>query len=57
VDPACNTPNGVCTFSGGGNPGKCSDASGILDDQEIQDIITANKLTPIHEKVAGVKCK
>ncbi|OBT76329.1 hypothetical protein VF21_03328 [Pseudogymnoascus sp. 05NY08] len=55
ADPSCNTPNGICRFTGGGNAGECSNASGILDDQEIQSIITANKLTPLHDKVAGVK--
>ncbi|OBT58504.1 hypothetical protein VE04_01213 [Pseudogymnoascus sp. 24MN13] len=55
ADPSCNTPNGICRFTGGGIAGECSNASGILDDQEIQSIITANKLTPIHDKVAGVK--
>jgi len=56
-DPSCHTPNGICKFTGGAKAGECSDASGILDDQEIQSIITANKLTPVHDKVAGVKCK
>ncbi|OBT81990.1 hypothetical protein VE02_09311 [Pseudogymnoascus sp. 03VT05] len=55
ADPSCNTPNGICRFTGGANAGECSDASGILDDQEIQSIITANKLKPIHDTVAGVK--
>ncbi|KAM0798075.1 glycoside hydrolase superfamily [Usnea florida] len=54
-DPTCNTPNGICEFSGGANPGPCSGTSGILDDQEIQDIITQNSLTPTWDHNAGVK--
>ncbi|KAJ5200417.1 Glycoside hydrolase superfamily [Penicillium cf. griseofulvum] len=58
VDPSCNTPNSICKFpstNGGGNPGPCSKASGILDYQEITDIIKKNSLTPVHDKTAGVK--
>ncbi|KAL8826184.1 MAG: hypothetical protein Q9191_003962 [Dirinaria sp. TL-2023a] len=55
TSPSCNTPNGVCKFSGGANPGPCSGTSGILDDQEIQDIITKNSLTPTWDHTAGVK--
>lgn len=55
TSPSCNTPNGACQFSGGANPGPCSDTSGILDDQEIQDIITKNSLTPTWDHKAGVK--
>ncbi|KAF6235801.1 hypothetical protein HO173_005996 [Letharia columbiana] len=54
-DPSCNTPNDVCQFSGGANPGPCSGTSGILDDQEIQNIITQNSLTPTWDHTAGVK--
>ena len=42
-------------FSGGAKPGPCSGTSGILDDQEIQDIITQNSLTPTWDHTAGVK--
>jgi chitinase len=55
VDPSCNMPNGVCKFSGGANAGPCSNAAGILDLQEINDIISTNSLTPIHDQVAAVK--
>lgn len=54
-DGSCNTPNGLCQFSGGANAGPCSDASGILDLQEIQDIISQNHLTPVHDDKAAVK--
>ncbi|SPQ21515.1 573ac707-bdbf-4043-aed7-ea8e4da8fe9b [Thermothielavioides terrestris] len=54
-NPNCNTPNGVCQFSGGANAGKCSDASGILNLQEIQDIIKSNNLKPVHDEKAAVK--
>ncbi|KAI1382677.1 family 18 glycosyl hydrolase [Hypoxylon trugodes] len=54
-DPSCNTPNGVCEFSGGANAGPCSDASGILTLQEIKDVISTNKLNPVWDKTAEVK--
>ena len=55
-DPSCNTPNGICQFTGGANAGPCSNAAGILDYQEIQDVIKSNNLKPIHDQKAGVKC-
>ena len=54
-DPSCSTPNGICEFSGGANAGPCSKASGILDYEEISDIITQNALKPVWDKTAGVK--
>ncbi|KAL8705755.1 MAG: hypothetical protein Q9201_001150 [Fulgogasparrea decipioides] len=50
-----DTPNGVCKFSGGANPGPCSGTSGILDDQEIQDIIAKNSLKPTWDHETAVK--
>ncbi|OCL06227.1 glycoside hydrolase family 18 protein, partial [Glonium stellatum] len=55
TDSSCNTPNGICKFSGGANSGPCSDASGILDNQEINDIISKNNLNPTWDKTAAVK--
>ena len=55
ADPSCDTPNGACKFTGGANKGPCSAASGILDYQEISDIIKKNSLKPIHDQTAGVK--
>ncbi|KAE9377607.1 glycoside hydrolase family 18 protein [Stipitochalara longipes BDJ] len=52
---SCNTPNGVCQFTGGAQAGPCSQSSGILDYQEISDIIQTNKLQPVHDETAGVK--
>lgn len=54
-DPPCNTPNGICQFSGAANAGPCSDAPGILTNQEIDDIISKNDLTPVLDRNAGVK--
>ncbi|CAK7209923.1 hypothetical protein SBRCBS47491_000609 [Sporothrix bragantina] len=51
----CTTPNGVCKFTDGAKPGPCSDASGILDYQEIADIILKNGLEPVHDETAAVK--
>lgn len=55
ASPGCNTPNGVCQFTGGADPGPCSNAAGILDYQEIADIVQKNNLKPVHDQVAGVK--
>lgn len=48
-------PNGICQFTGGAKAGPCSDASGILDMQEINDIIAQNHLNPTLNKEAAVK--
>ena len=55
ADPSCNTPNGVCRFSGPANAGPCSNAAGILDKQEIDDIVSQNHLQPTWAHVEGVK--
>ena len=54
-DPSCNKPNGVCEFTGGAKAGPCSNAAGILDLEEIDDIISKNNLKPIHDEKAAVK--
>ncbi|GKT48622.1 chitotriosidase-1 [Colletotrichum spaethianum] len=53
VDPLCTSPG--CGFRGGANKGPCSDNSGTLTYREIQQIIKDKKLTPHHDKKAGVK--
>ncbi|KAJ5965610.1 class V chitinase, partial [Penicillium waksmanii] len=30
VNPSCSKPNGVCEFSGGGNPGSCTNSAGEI---------------------------
>lgn len=52
-NPSCTTPG--CAFSGGGNPGECTQTSGILSNAEIQQIISDNNLTPILNEEAAVK--
>ncbi|KAI1734037.1 glycosyl hydrolases family 18-domain-containing protein [Xylaria scruposa] len=54
-DPSCDKPNGVCQFNSGAEAGPCSGTSGILDYQEIEDVI--NKYNPevVWDKDAGVK--
>lgn len=54
-DPSCNKPDGVCEFTGGAKAGPCSDAAGILDLEEINDIISKNSLKPVHDEKAAVK--
>lgn len=53
ADPSCTTPG--CAFSGGGNPGECTDNSGTLSYAEIQEIITVNDLIPVLDEDAAVK--
>ncbi|KAI0437594.1 hypothetical protein F4803DRAFT_537994 [Xylaria telfairii] len=55
ADPSCNTPNGVCKFTGGADPGECSNAAGILTDKEIEHVISDNGVTPVWDKEAMVK--
>jgi len=55
ADPSCNVPNGVCKFTDAGKPGPSSNAAGILNDQEIFDVISQNNLKPVWDKTAGVK--
>lgn len=52
-DPTCTTPG--CPFSGGANPGECTQTSGILSNSEIQAIIKQYDLTPVLDKEAAVK--
>jgi GH18 family chitinase len=54
-DTNCTTPNGVCQFSAAGMAGPCSNATGTLNLQEIQDILVEEQITPVLDKVAGVK--
>ncbi|KAI0467970.1 glycosyl hydrolases family 18-domain-containing protein [Xylaria cf. heliscus] len=54
-DPSCNTPNGICLFNGGAKAGPCTDTIGILDYQEISDVVINNNLNPVWDKEAGVK--
>lgn len=53
ANSACTTPG--CPFSGGGNAGQCTGQSGILSNDEIQDIITANGIVPTLDLTAAVK--
>ncbi|KAG6986626.1 hypothetical protein G7Y79_00075g098980 [Physcia stellaris] len=55
ANSSCNTPNGVCKFSGPANAGPCSIAPGILDKQEIDDIISKNHLQPVWAGREAVK--
>lgn len=52
-DPSCSKPG--CNFKGGATKGACSGESGILSYREITDIVRNKKLTPVHDKKAGVK--
>ena len=54
-DPSCTKPDGVCEFISGAKVGPCSNAAGILDLQEIDDVISKNNLKPVHDEKAAVK--
>ncbi|GAB7352155.1 hypothetical protein MBLNU459_g2641t2 [Dothideomycetes sp. NU459] len=54
-DSTCNTPNGVCTFSTGGNPGSCTASAGTLSNAEIFRIIAAGGTQQGFDKTAAVK--
>ncbi|KAJ6071566.1 hypothetical protein N7499_009580, partial [Penicillium canescens] len=54
TDPSCTSPG--CPFSGGANPGVCTDTSGYLSYYEVQQILAKNyQLKPVHDKTAAVK--
>ncbi|CAO2656569.1 Nn.00g053720.m01.CDS01 [Neocucurbitaria sp. VM-36] len=55
ANPACNTPNGVCTFSEGGKPGECTQSAGTLTNAEINRIIAKGGVTKGYDQKAGVK--
>ncbi|KAJ6632582.1 glycoside hydrolase superfamily, partial [Mycena sp. CBHHK59/15] len=54
-DPHCTTPGYTCTFSGGGNPGLCTQSSGTLSYSEIMDIIASKNLKGTLDPVSGAK--
>jgi GH18 family chitinase len=55
ANPACSTPNGICIFSQGGNPGECTNSAGTLTNSEINRIISRAGVTKGFDKKAAVK--
>lgn len=53
-DSSCNTPNGICEFSAGGNAGECTDSVGTLSNAEIFRILNEYSLTPTLDTVSAV---
>ncbi|KAF9559713.1 hypothetical protein CPC08DRAFT_505392 [Agrocybe pediades] len=53
ADGSCNAPG--CPFVGGADPGPCSASSGTLMFSEIENIISANSLSPTYDDVDAVK--
>lgn len=54
LDGGCSALSG-CPFSGGGNPGPCTQTAGILSDVEIMNIIAQEHATVSLDPVAAVK--
>ncbi|KAJ6018170.1 class V chitinase [Penicillium sp. IBT 35674x] len=55
VDSSCSSPNGVCEFSGGGNPGSCTNSAGTLSIAEIKAIQAAETVVESYDSEAAVK--
>lgn len=55
ADPSCDTPNGLCEFTTGGDAGPCSATSGILMNAEILSIIETYDVDVVYDDVAAVK--
>jgi chitinase len=54
-DPTCSTPNGICQFSAGGNPGPCSNSAGTLSNAEILQVLAQTGAKPSFDSTAAVK--
>ncbi|KAH8680171.1 family 18 glycosyl hydrolase [Ilyonectria robusta] len=52
-DTTCAEPG--CPFSGGGDPGECTETAGILSFHEIRDIMKEKNLKPLLDEEAAVK--
>ncbi|KAL1970079.1 hypothetical protein VTN77DRAFT_6484 [Rasamsonia byssochlamydoides] len=52
-DPSCTAPG--CPFSAGGNPGPCTQSSGILSYDEIVSIIESGNATVVLDTAAAVE--
>lgn len=55
ADSSCTKPNGVCEFSGGGNPGSCTNSAGTLSIAEIKKIQDSGVATESYDSTAAVK--
>lgn len=53
TDTTCAEPG--CPFSGGGDPGECTETAGILSFHEIMDIMKEKNLEPVLDEEAAVK--
>lgn len=55
ADVSCTEPNGICQFTGGGNPGNCTNSAGTLSIAEIKAIQASGVDTEFYDSVAAVK--
>ncbi|OJJ66497.1 hypothetical protein ASPBRDRAFT_59613 [Aspergillus brasiliensis CBS 101740] len=54
-DSSCTSPNGVCQFTRGGNPGSCTNSAGTLSMAEIKAIQASGVATEQYDATAAVK--
>ncbi|EFQ96937.1 killer toxin alpha/beta [Nannizzia gypsea CBS 118893] len=55
ADPSCSQPNGVCQFTEGGKPGRCTNSAGTLSIAEIKAIIASGAATQYLDSEAAVR--
>ncbi|KAI1105614.1 hypothetical protein F4804DRAFT_341082 [Jackrogersella minutella] len=55
TDPACNVPDGVCAFVGGGTAGDCTQSSGTLSNAEIKRILATGTGVESYDATAAVR--
>lgn len=55
ADPGCSTPNGICEFTQGGNPGECTASAGTLSNAEIKRILASGVAVEQYDATAAVK--
>ncbi|ROW14913.1 hypothetical protein VPNG_03305 [Cytospora leucostoma] len=55
ADSACTTPNGICEFTAGGDPGECTASSRTLSDAELKRILDSGVGVEGYDETATVR--
>jgi chitinase len=55
ADPSCSTPDGICQFTAGGNPGQCTGSAGTLSNAEIKVILASGGAVESYDATAAVR--